>query len=93
MQRHHHAAPPKRHPQRRDMRAQAGHRRDELAAAPALAELRVEEVALMAEGKAKMLPGLHDAVEFAAGLIIAQPVATVVGEPQLTRTRLKIKAD
>ena len=59
----------------------------------ARAELRIRNVAGMAERIAEMRVGRGDAVEFVVGYVVAHHVAAVVGEPQLVRLRMPVKAD
>ena len=65
----------------------------ELPAVLAPAELRVGEVALVAVREAEVLALLRDVVERIVGQILAEPVAAVVGVPELAVLRIEVEAD
>src|SRR5216684_4705630 len=81
------------HAERGGMRAEQRHRRLELAARAAPAELIVGNIALMAIGVAEMLARLGDPVELVVRQLLRQPVAAVVGEVELLGHRMEIEAD
>jgi hypothetical protein len=81
------------HAERRDVRAELGGGGVELAARAALAELRVEQVALVAVRIAEVHSLLRGAVQRVLGQLVADPVARVVGEPELLGARVPVEAD
>ena len=87
-----HVAGIETHAERGDVRAQLLRRRAELAARTGV-ELRVLDVALVAEREAEVEAGLRRVVQRVGRLCVAEPVAAVVGEPELVRLRVPRKAD
>src|SRR5262245_34925774 len=77
----------------RDVRAGLQQRRGELPARPALAELRIRDVALMAVWIAEVQPLLGRHVETVARDVFAEPVTRVGGEVELLRHRMPVEAD
>src|SRR6185503_6528259 len=57
------------------------------------AELRVGDVALMTEGETKVQAGFGRDVEFIVRHVVAEVVAPVVGEPELTRHGMPCESD
>ena len=68
-------------------------RAGKIAARPAAAKLRVGNTAGVTVRKTKMQTRLGGAVQLVRGYIIAQVVASVIGEPQLLGVRVPIKSD
>jgi len=89
-----HGAGVKAHSQRCRVRSQPRDRRGELIAAVAPTELRVEDIATAAMGKAEIvLPEVSQPVEFVLGKILGQPVALVFGKIELLQHRVPVHAD
>src|SRR5262245_26555718 len=80
------------HPERRSMRPKQGSWLDEVITRLAPPELRIGKIALMTVGIAEVLPYLRRAIQLIVGQILREPVALVVGEPQLAGLRMKVKA-
>ena len=74
------------------MGAELPRRRAELAARTAV-ELGILDVALVAEREAEVQAGFRRVVQGVGGPRVAQPVAAVVGEPQLVRLRMPRETD
>ena len=88
-----HRAGVEAHAVRRDVRAELDGRRVELAARAALAVLGVGQVALVAERVAEVHALLRRAVQRVVGQVVADPVAGVVGEPEVLGARVPVEAD
>ncbi len=88
-----HLARVEAHADRRDVRAELERRRRELLARAVLAELGIERVALVAVGVAEVLSLARRHVQRVVRRVVAQPVASMVGEPELSGLRMKIEAD
>ena len=86
-----HLAGVEAHPERGNVRAELQHRRGELRAGAVLAVLGVERVALVAIRKAEMLALMFDYIELVRGHVIADPVAAIVGKPQLFGLRVPVE--
>ena len=72
------------HAERRDVRTElAGRRRHLAAQSPRLAKLRILDVPPWQYGKPKSQPGARRMIELARRRVLAEPVAAVVGEPEL----------
>src|SRR5690348_1237458 len=81
------------HAERRDMVAEVHHRRREFGAFVAHAELRIDDVALVAIGVAEVLAEVGDMIELVARLVVAQPVTGVFAKPEIAGTRIDRAAD
>src|SRR5205807_8886702 len=81
------------HAQGANVRAELEGGRGEFRARPVLAVFGVGRVALMAEGIAEMNSFACEPVKRVVRRIVAQPVAPVVGEPQLLGPGIPVEAD
>ena len=81
------------HAEAGDVRALLVHRRRELRALALGAVLGIGQVALVAVRIAEMLTDLAHAVELVVRQIVVDPVAPVVGEPELAAPRVDCAAD
>src|SRR5262249_6284541 len=88
-----HVAGVELHAERRDVRAELDHGRGELGALVAHTELGIGDVALVAVGIAEVLTHARDVVELVGRNVVAQPVAGVFAEPQITGSRVDGAAD
>src|SRR5437868_11440348 len=80
-----HVARIEREAERGHVGAELLHRRLGRRAGAARAELRIRHITLMAEWKAEVEAGLPGDIEFVVRQVVAEHVATVIGEPQLAR--------
>ena len=74
------------------MRPELLRRRNELLARVLRAELRIGNVAAVAIRKAEILRHRSDVVELVGRRVVAQHVATVVGEPEVLGARIPVEA-
>src|SRR5262245_15094647 len=91
LRRKHHARV-KAHAERRDVRPELRGRRREVRARLVASELRVRDRAAVTVWKAEMQPRLRRVVQLVRRAVVTQPIAAVVGEPQLVGSRLPIEA-
>ena len=80
------------HAQRRGVWAQQRGGLGVVGAALAPAEFRIEDVALVAVRIAEVLVGLGHHVELVVGQVLGEPVAPVVGEPEVAGLRIEVEA-
>ena len=71
-------------PSSRDVGAQLLHRWFGRGAGPLRAELRIRHVTLMTEREAKVQTGLPGNIQLVIRHIVAEQVATIIGEPQFS---------
>src|SRR3954464_9128706 len=64
-----------------------------LAARPPFAEFRVDDLAPVAVREPEVEARAAGVVELVLGLLLAQPVALVLGEPEILRARIPVEAD
>src|SRR5947207_9142473 len=81
------------HAKRGGMGPEIEHRRRELGAGVAERVDRIQYVALVTIRIAEMLAEPRDAVELVARGIVAEPIAGILGEPQLAGARIDVTAD
>ncbi|MGY4432102.1 hypothetical protein ACVWWO_004579 [Bradyrhizobium sp. F1.13.1] len=81
------------HAERSDVSTEVQHRRRELGAFVAHRELGIRQVTLVAVGIAEVLADLADHVQLVRGQIVADPVAGILGEPELAGARIDVAAD
>jgi hypothetical protein len=74
------------------MRSKEGHRRYILRTVLAPAEVDIGDVALMAIGEAEVLAGPGHVVQLVIRQVFAQPIALVVGEPEVLGLRVPVEA-
>src|SRR6185295_5501413 len=83
-----HRASVERDAKRGHVRAGLLHRRLRGRASPLRTELRVGDIALMAEWKTEMKAGFPRDVDFIGWYVVAHAVTPIVREPQLVRGRM-----
>ena len=88
-----HPAGVEAHAERGDVGTERLGRRGELVARAAGVEVGVADVVAVAEGEAEVLAGLGHAVELVGRLVVAEPVAPVLGEPELLGVGGEVEAD
>src|SRR5207249_8266233 len=89
-----HLARVEAHPERCGVRAQERGGLDEVVAGLAPSELGIGEIALMAVRVAEvLLARLREAVQLVLGKVLREPVALIVGEPELARLRMEVETD
>src|SRR5438132_1913264 len=76
-----------------DVRAELSSRRRELAARTSGVVLWIADAVAVAERKPEVLADLRQMVQLVGRLIVAEPVAAVVGEPQVAGRRIEVEAD
>src|SRR4030095_7312362 len=81
------------HADGRDVRAELSGRWRELAARTPGVVLRVADAVAVAERKAQARADPRQVIQLIGGVIVAEPVATVVGEPQIAARRIEVEAD
>src|SRR5262249_17804645 len=80
------------HSERRTMWTEQRGRLHEVITRLAPPELGIGKVALVTVGIAEVLPYLRRAVQLVVGQVLREPVALVVGEPQLAGLRMEVEA-
>ncbi len=80
------------HPESSDVGSQVHLRGRELAASPRPAEDGIWDSG-MAEGEAEVLAGDGGPVQLVWGLVVSEPVAAVVGKPEVAGLRMPVEAD
>src|SRR5687768_7973513 len=68
-------------------------RRFELAALPLRTEFRIDDRAFMTIRIAEMHAGLWRAIQLVPGCVVAEIVASIIGEPQLPGRRMPVETD
>src|SRR6185503_6705651 len=81
------------HAEGRHVRAKEPGWRGELRARAPRVVLGVAQAVAVTEGKAEVLARAREAVQLVGRLVVAEPVAPVVGEPELAGLRLEVEAD
>src|SRR5258708_16941628 len=86
-----HPAGVEAHAERGYVRAKLDRWRYRVGARAQIAELRVREVAFMTERIAEVLSRCRGVVQFVTGDVVAEPVAAVVGKPQVVRAWVPVE--
>src|SRR5262249_56598807 len=81
------------HAEGRDVRAEKPGRSGELRARASGIVIGVAQTVAVTVGEAEVLARAPQAVQLVRGLVVAEPVAPIVSEPELAALRLEVEAD